>query len=59
MSQSNTEAKRATVKWQKEVNEKIDRKIKLLQEEFEEVLLLKHIADDVRRFRKLLTQRYD
>jgi hypothetical protein len=59
MSNNNTEAEAATTKWQQEVNEKINRKIRLLQQEFEEVLLLRHFADEVRRFRKRLTDRYD
>jgi hypothetical protein len=59
MSNTNTEADAATTKWQQEVYEKINRKIKLLQEEFEEVLLLRHVANEVRRFRKQLTNGYD
>jgi hypothetical protein len=59
MSNTNTEADAATTKWQQEVYEKINRKIRLLQEEFEEVLLLRHVANEVRRFRKQLTNRYD
>jgi len=50
---------KATTKWQQEINEKINRKIRLLQEEFEEVILLRHVADEVRRLRKRLTERYD
>jgi len=59
MSNTNTEADAATTKWQQEVYEKINRKIRLLQEEFEEVLLLRHVANEVRRFRKQLTNKYD
>ena len=59
MSNTNTEADAATTKLQQEVYEKINRKIRLLQEEFEEVLLLRHVANEVRRFRKQLTNRYD
>ena len=59
MSNTNTEADAATTKWQQEVYEKINRKIRLLQEEFEEVLLLRHVANEVRRFRKQLTDKYD
>jgi len=59
MSNTNTEADAATTKWQQEVYEKINRKIRLLQEEFEEVLFLRHVANEVRRFRKQLTNRYD
>jgi hypothetical protein len=59
MSNTNTEADAATTKWQQEVYERINRKIRLLQEEFEEVLLLRHVANEVRRFRKQLTNRYD
>jgi hypothetical protein len=59
MSNNNTDAEAATTKWQQEVNEKINRKIRLLQEEFKEVLLLRHVANEVRRFRKRLTDRYD
>jgi hypothetical protein len=59
MSNTNTEADAATTKWQQEVYEKINRKIRLLQEEFEEVLLLRHVANEVSRFRKQLTNRYD
>jgi hypothetical protein len=58
MSNTGAEAN-ATTKWQQEVNEKINRKIRLLQEEFEEVLLLRHVANEVRRFRRRLTDRYD
>ena len=59
MSNTNTEADAVTTKWQQEVYEKINRKIRLLQEEFEEVLLLRHVANEVRRFRKQLTDKYD
>jgi hypothetical protein len=55
---SNTGAK-AITKWQQEINERINRKIRLLQEEFKEVILLRHVADEVRRLRKRLTERYD
>ena len=50
---------KATTKWQQEINEKINRKIRLLQEEFEEVIFLRHVADEVRRLGKRLTERYD
>ena len=59
MSNTSTEADAVTTKWQQEVYEKINRKIRLLQEEFEEVLLLRHVANEVRRFRKQLTDKYD
>ena len=59
MSNASTEADAVTTKWQQEVYEKINRKIRLLQEEFEEVLLLRHVANEVRRFRKQLTDKYD
>jgi hypothetical protein len=59
ISSTSTEADAVTTKWQQEVYEKINRKIRLLQEEFEEVLLIRHVANEVRRFRKQLTDRYD
>ena len=59
MSKTSAKADSVTTKWQQEVYEKINRKIRLLQEEFEEVLLLRHVANEVRRFRKQLTNKYD
>jgi hypothetical protein len=59
MSENNTEAEAAATKWQQKANERINRKIRLLQEEFDEVTLLRQLADEVRRFRKRTTQRYD
>jgi len=60
VSDTGTNAGAAAARWQRELNEKINHKIRLLQEEFEEMSFLKHVADEVRNLRKkLLTERCD
>jgi len=59
---SNTGAKAGTAaaRWQQEFKEKIKHKIRRLQEEFEEVSFIRHVADEVRDLRKkLLTESCD
>jgi len=60
VSNTSADAGTAAARWQRGVNEKINHKIRLLQEEFEEISLLRHVADEVRSLRKkLLTERCD
>jgi hypothetical protein len=59
MSKSNVESETATTKWRRGLYEKINREVKILQEEFDDVLFLRRVAIEVKRFRKQLTNRYD
>lgn len=58
MNKTKTKAD-ATTNWRQQVYEKIDRKIRALQQEFEELLLLRNVANEVRRFRIRLNEKYD
>ena len=59
MSKSNVEAETATTRWRRELYERINREVKILQEEFDDVLFLRRVAIEVKRFRRQLTNRYD
>jgi len=58
MNKTKTKADAGT-NWRQQVYEKINRKIIALQQEFEELLLLRHVANEVRRFRMRLNEEYD
>jgi len=50
----------AASRWQREVNEKIKQKLRLLREEFEEISFLKQVADEAKNLRKKsLTEKCD
>jgi len=50
----------AAARWQRGVNERINHKIRLLQEEFEEINFLRQVADEKRNLReKFFTERCD
>jgi len=52
VSKNDVDSDTAAARWQREVNEKINHKIRLLQEEFEKISLLRLIADEIRNIRK-------